>query len=93
MEKQLEWMVCLVRILNMQKMQILLFICFSCMFKHRYLPIDMLNSVLVPLVKNKNGDLFDRNNYRPIALSSTVSKVIENIIINRLEKYLWTPDN
>ena len=63
------------------------------MLKHCYLPIAMLNSVIVPLVKNKNDDLSDRNNYRPIALSSTVSKVFENVILNRLEEYLWTSDN
>ena len=74
-------------------LSVLLSICFTCMFKHCYLPIGMLNSVIVPLVKNKNGDLSDRNNYRPIALSSTVSKVFENVIINRLEEYLWTSDN
>ena len=44
-------------------------------------------------MKNKNGDLSDRNNYRPIALSSTPSKVFENVILNRLEEYLWTADN
>ena len=53
----------------------------------------MLNSVIVPLVKNKNGDLSDRNKYRPIALSSTVSKVFRNVIINRLKEYLWASDN
>ena len=74
-------------------LSVLLSICFTCMFKHCYLPIGMLNSVIVPLVKNKNGDLSDRNNYRPIALSSTVSKVFENVILNRLEEYLWTSDN
>ena len=74
-------------------LSVLLSICFTCMFKHCYLPIGMLNSVIVPLVKNKNGDLSDRNNYRPIALSSTVSKIFENVIINRLEEYLWTSDN
>ena len=68
-------------------------ICFTCMFKHCYLPIGILNSVIIPLVKNKNGDLSDRNNYRPIALSSMVSKVFENVIINRLEEYLWSSDN
>ena len=47
----------------------------------------------MPLVKNKNGDLLDKNNYRPIALSSTISKVFENIILHRLEEYLWTTDN
>ena len=34
-------------------------------------------------------------NYRPIVLqlSSTVSKVFKNVILNRLEEYLWTSDN
>ena len=67
---------------------LLLSICFTCMFKHSYLPVSMLDSVVVPLVKNKNGDLSDKNNYRPIALSSTISKVFENIILHRLEEYL-----
>ena len=57
------------------------------MFKHCYLPIGMLNSVIVPLVKNKNGDLSDRNNYRPIALFSTVSKLFENVILKVIESY------
>ena len=72
---------------------ILLSICFTCMFKHSYLPVSMLDSVVVPLVKNKNGNLSDKKNYRPIALSSTISKVFENVILHRLEEYLWTTDN
>ena len=51
------------------------------MFKHCYLPISMLDSVIVPLVKHRNGDLSDKNNYRPIALSSVISKVFENVIL------------
>ena len=35
----------------------------------------------------------DKNNYRPIALSSIISKVFEHIIIICLEEYLWTNDN
>ena len=72
---------------------VLLSICFTCMFKHCYLPISMLDSVIVPLVKNRNGDLSDKNNYRPIALSSVISKVFENVILYRLEEYLWTTNN
>ena len=53
----------------------------------------MLDSVVVPLVKNKNGDLSDKNNYRPIALSRTISKVFENVILHRLEEYLWTTEH
>ena len=45
------------------------------------------------IVKNKNGDLSDKNHYRPFALSSTISKAFENVIIHRLEEYIWTTDN
>ena len=51
----------------MNILPVLLSICFTCMFKHCNLPISMLDSVIVPLVKNRNGDLSDKNNYRPIA--------------------------
>ena len=53
----------------------------------------MINSVIIPLIKNKCGDHTDKNNYRPIALSSIIAKVFEHIIAERLEVYLWTNDN
>ena len=53
----------------------------------------MINSLILPLVKNKSGNLTDKNNYRPIALSSIGSKVFEHIILLRLEEYLSTNDN
>ena len=34
-----------------------------------------------------------RKNYRSIALSSVISKVSENVILYRLEEYLWTTNN
>ena len=72
---------------------LLLSICYTCMFKHSYMPQSMINSIIVPLVKNRCGNLTDKNNYRPIALSSITSKVFEHIILLRLEEYLWTTDN
>ena len=45
----------------------------------------MINSVIIPLIKNKCGDHTNKNNYRPIALSSNISKVFEHIIAERLE--------
>ena len=53
----------------------------------------MIKSIIVPLVKNKCGNLADKNNYRPIAISSIASKVFEHVILCRLEEYLWTNDN
>ena len=40
----------------------------------------MINSIIVPLVKNKCGNLTDTNNYRPISLCSIRSKVFEHTI-------------
>ena len=53
----------------------------------------MINSVNIPLIKNKCGDQTDINNYRPIAPSSIISKVFDHIIAERLEVFLWTNDN
>ena len=64
---------------------LLLSICYTCMFKHSYMPQSTINSIIVPLVKNKCSNLTDKNNYRPIALSSITSKVFEHIILLRLE--------
>ena len=42
---------------------LLLSIGFTCMFKHCYIPQCMINSVIIPLIKNKCGDQTDKNNY------------------------------
>ena len=46
-----------------------------------YMPQSMINSIIVPLVTNKCGNLTDKNNYRPIAMSSITSKVFQHIIL------------
>ena len=63
------------------------------MFKHSYVSQSMINTIIVPLVKNKYANLTDKNNYRPIALSSITSKLFKHIILIRLEEYLWPTDN
>ena len=72
---------------------LLLSIGFTCMFKHCHIPQCMINSVIIPLTKNKCDGHTDKNNYRPIALSNIISKVFEHIIAEQLEVYLWTNDN
>ena len=48
---------------------------------HSFLPDSLLMTTLVPLViKNKSGDIADVDNYRAIALSNAVNKVIESVI-------------
>ena len=57
-----------------------------------FLPSDLTDTVLVPIVKEKTGDIYDKGNYRPIALASVVSKVFEMSLLVKLEKYLYSSD-
>ena len=45
-----------------------------------YLPTMFMHSVMIPIVKNKCGDLSDLNNYRAIAISSALSKISETVL-------------
>ena len=71
----------------------LLALLFTSLFVHGYIPSEMIESVLVPIIKNKAGDLADKSNYRPIGISSVCSKILEKIILDRLEKYAVITDN
>ena len=42
--------------------------CMNIMLIHSYIPADATQTVICPTVKDKNGDLSDSSNYRPIAL-------------------------
>lgn len=53
---------------------------FRVFIKFGYLPRAFMQSVIVPLVKCKSGDLSDMNNYRAIAISTSMSKIFESII-------------
>ena len=44
-----------------------------------------MNSVIVPLIKNKKGNTADMNNYKAIALSNMLTKIFESIIIDAVE--------
>lgn len=64
----------------------------SCLV-HGYLPRSLLDIVLVPIIKDKSGSITSRDNYRPIALASILSKVIEKLLLQRIEDALFTSAN
>ena len=68
----------------------LLSLCFTSFFAHGFLPETMLSVVLVPVIKDKAGKISSKDNYRPIALASVFSKMIEVIILARIEIFLDT---
>ena len=63
------------------------------MLVHGHLPSSLIESLLVPIVKNKCASLTSKDNYRPIALSNIITKFLERVIVNRIEDLLWTCDN
>ena len=67
--------------------------CFTSFMVHGILPESLMSVILVPVIKNKCGNISDVNNYRPIALASTFSKLIESIILDRIELFLITNHN
>ena len=71
----------------------LLSLCFTGFFVHGFIPTSLMSVVLVPIIKNKAGNVNSIDNYRPIALSNIVSKVLEMIILNRIECHLITNAN
>jgi hypothetical protein len=45
-----------------------------------------MNCVIIPLVKNKGGDLCDSSNYRAIAISNAISKLLEGCLLKFVRK-------
>ena len=64
----------------------------NSILNHATVPDDVIFSLLQPLIKDKNGILDDMSNYRAIALSTTLSKVLELVLIDRLQPFLITND-
>ena len=74
------------------EIQVLLSICFNAFIVHGFLPNPLTDTVLVPIVKDKTKNIYDKGNYRPIALASVVSKVFEMSLLVKLESFLHSSD-
>ena len=66
---------------------------FRMMFVHCHVPAKLTDVILLPLVKNKNKDITDKSNYRPIAIANTMSKIFEQIILDRIDVWVRSCDN
>ena len=51
------------------KISCLLSMLFNSMFMHNYLPSKLMETIVVPMIKDKKGLVTDKNNYRPIAVT------------------------
>ena len=68
-------------------------ILFNLFVTHCHLPAAFMQSTIVPLVKCKGGDITDINNYRAIALSNSVSKILETLFLCKVNTTVFCGDN
>jgi len=75
------------------KLYTLLALLFTSIMMHGYLSGDLMSSIIIPLIKNKNKSICEKSNYRPICLSNVLTKIFEKLIINRIDDCITTLDN
>ena len=61
------------------KLTVHLHILFNAMLQHSYVPTLLLRGNISPLVKNRDGNVSDSNNYRAITLSSIFIQMYESL--------------
>ncbi|KAL0830419.1 hypothetical protein ABMA28_002596 [Loxostege sticticalis] len=65
---------------------------FTLCLSHSYLPHNLMKTIVVPIVKNRTGDVSDKGNYRPISLATTIAKVLDGLLDSCLQSHLKIHD-
>lgn len=66
---------------------------FNNIVAHGYVPEGFAANVIIPTVKNKNGNCNDALNYRPISIEPVCTKLFEQCLVPLFEPYLSFHDN
>ena len=61
---------------------------FRSILLHGYVPKDFGSGIVIPLIKDKTGDVKNVNNYRGITLIPVISKLFESVLLEICEQYL-----
>ena len=67
-------------------------ILFTAMINVGYVPEDFGKGIVIPIVKDKCGDVSRIDNYRPITLSPVITKIFERILIFLFSQYIDSDD-
>ncbi|XP_069361132.1 uncharacterized protein [Maniola hyperantus] len=70
----------------------LLALLFTICIRHSYLPAELMRTVVVPIIKNKTGDITDKSNYRPISLATVAAKVFDGLLERQLKEHILIHD-
>ncbi len=70
----------------------LLSLCLKSYVIHAHISDFLLVSMMIPLIKDKLGDITSSNNYRSIAISSLIMKLYDLVVISLFKEYLYLDD-
>lgn len=65
---------------------------FNSMLKHGYVPAQFGRGIVIPLIKDKNGDVTNSDNYRGITVSPVISKIFECCLMLKFEPFLYSSE-
>jgi len=65
---------------------------FNIMTLHCFVPDNFGVGVIVPIIKDRFGDISDVNNYRGITLSPVISKLFEYCLLDKYQAAMTTSD-
>jgi len=60
---------------------------------HGKIPQECTQTVIAPICKNKNENISDAGNYRPVSLATIIPKLFEHYILSCISPLLATTDN
>ena len=65
---------------------------FSMMLSHSYVPRAFGTGIIIPIIKDKRGNVNSVDNYRPITLSPIVSKIFESFLLDKYAHLMLSDD-
>jgi len=66
---------------------------FNVCLMHGKIPQECMQTVIVPICKNKIGNISDAGNCRPVSLATIISDLFEHYILSCISPLLATTDN
>ena len=63
---------------------------FNYMLSHAFVPRQFRFGTIIPIIKDKNGNASDVNNYRGITILPMISKVFEHVLKEKFANHLST---
>ena len=65
---------------------------FNLIMQHGYVPKHFGSGVVVPILKDRLGDVCSLDNYRAITISNIISKVFESCLLEKFGDFLTSHD-